>query len=188
MISGGFWHWWGRWQSSGWGGWGASIRWWWWLGQRVCCRGGDGPWWCTRGHHWPIQLRPFGDHGQLTADSFSSLLIMHLLYHCINHIHFDYFIFLYADIYLISSARNKDIMLSTIKLFPRLHWHPPKQGRQMIIFMRGTSIFILPVFPYLTQRVHLSISTSMSFVSGLIWTFLRERKILMEPSVMSVSG
>ena len=37
--------------------------------------------------------------------------------------------FLYADIYLISSARNKYIILSNILLFPPLCWHPPKQGR-----------------------------------------------------------
>ena len=39
---------------------------------------------------------------------------------------------LYVDIYLISSARNKIIILSHINCFPRLHWHidthPNKEG------------------------------------------------------------
>lgn len=52
---------------------------------------------------------------------------MHLLYLCI--IHLDYFIFLYADIYLISSARNKDIMLSPIKLFSSFALTPTQTGK-----------------------------------------------------------
>ena len=84
---------------------------------------------------------------------------MHLLYHCINH--FDYFIFLYADIYLISSARNKSIVLSSIKLFSSFALTPTQTGKTDDYIHEGTSIFILPVFPYLTQRVPLHTRTSM---------------------------
>ena len=82
--------------------------------------------------------------------------------------------FLYADIYLISSARNKYIILSNILLFPPLCWHPPKQGRGWLYSSREHNIHI---FPYLCQRVHFNTSTSMKLVSGSIWTFLKRENI-----------
>ena len=117
-------------------------------------------------------------------------IIMHLLYHCIKH--FDYFIFLYADIYLISSARNKDIMLSPIKLFSSFALTPTQTGKTDDYIHEGDiNIHIACISIFNSKGSFEQQHEHKSIVSGLIWTFLRERrrlKISMEPSVMSVSG
>ena len=97
---------------------------------------------------------------------------MHLLYHCINH--FDYFIFLYADIYLISSARNKSIVLSSIKLFSSFALTPTQTGKtDDYIHEEDINIHIACISIFNSKGSSPHPHEHESLVSGLIWTFLR---------------
>ena len=73
----------------------------------------------------------------------------------------------------------------TFNCFPRLHWHPPKQGRRRIIFITGTSIFM---YFHINAKGFLSTPARAWNLYPAGFEHSWREKIFLEPNIMSVSG